>query len=74
MPPRRSNRYVGHLPHVPNAETLAAIKGKSGKRFSSPEAFLADLKPVSLAYAMSDLIGSVKTGRSKKSLAGHGRD
>jgi addiction module RelB/DinJ family antitoxin len=34
----------GYLPHVPNAETLKAIKEKAGKRFSSPEAFLADLK------------------------------
>ena len=34
----------GYLPHVPNAETLAAIHEKSGKRFSSPEAFIGDLK------------------------------
>jgi hypothetical protein len=34
----------GYLPHVPNAETLAAIHEEPGKRFSSPEAFLADLK------------------------------
>jgi len=34
----------GYLPHVPNAETLAAIHEKPGKRFSTPEAFLADLK------------------------------
>lgn len=31
-------------------------------------------KPVSLAEAMGDLIGSVKSGRKKKSLAGYGRD
>jgi len=31
-------------------------------------------KPVSLADGMSDLIGSVRTGRRKKSLAGYGRD
>jgi hypothetical protein len=30
--------------------------------------------PVSLAEAMGDLIGSVSTGRRKKSLAGYGRD
>jgi hypothetical protein len=33
-----------------------------------------DEKPVSLAAAMGDLIGSVQTGRRKKSLAGYGRD
>jgi hypothetical protein len=31
-------------------------------------------KSVSLADGMSDLIGSVRTGRRKKSLAGYGRD
>jgi hypothetical protein len=31
-------------------------------------------KPVSLAEAMGDLIGSVKSGQKKKSLAGYGRD
>ena len=35
----------GYLPHVPNAETLAAIREKPGKRCRSPKAFLADLKP-----------------------------
>jgi addiction module RelB/DinJ family antitoxin len=34
----------GYLPHVPHAETMAAIHEKPDKRFSSPEAFLADLK------------------------------
>ena len=34
----------------------------------------ADEKPVSLADAMGDLIGSVQTGQGKKSLAGYGRD
>jgi hypothetical protein len=34
----------------------------------------ADEKPVSLADAMGDLIGSVKSGQKKKSLAGYGRD
>jgi addiction module RelB/DinJ family antitoxin len=34
----------GYLPHLPNAETLAAIQEKPGKRFSSRDAFLADLK------------------------------
>jgi hypothetical protein len=34
----------------------------------------ADKRPVSLADAMGDLIGSVQTGRSRKSLAGYGRD
>ena len=31
-------------------------------------------KPVSLAAAMGDLLGSVQTGQRKKSLAGYGRD
>ena len=31
-------------------------------------------KPVSLANAMGDLIGSVQSGRRKKTLAGYGRD
>ncbi len=31
-------------------------------------------KPVSLAAAMGDLIGSVQSGQRKKSLAGYGRD
>jgi addiction module RelB/DinJ family antitoxin len=34
----------GYPPHVPNAETLAAIQEKPGKRFRSRNAFLADLK------------------------------
>jgi hypothetical protein len=32
------------LPHISNAETLAAIKGKPGERFRSSAAFLAGLK------------------------------
>ena len=31
-------------------------------------------KPVSLADAMGDLLGSIQTGQRKKSLAGYGRD
>jgi len=31
-------------------------------------------KPVSLAAAMGDLIGSVQSGQRRKSLAGYGRD
>lgn len=34
----------------------------------------AEGKAVSLADAMGDLIGSVKSGQRKKSLAGYGRD
>jgi hypothetical protein len=34
----------------------------------------ADKKAVSLADAMADLLGSVQTGRRKKSLTGYGRD
>ena len=34
----------GYLPHVPNAETLAALREKSGKRFRTVDAFLADLR------------------------------
>jgi len=33
-----------------------------------------DEKPVSLADAMGDLLGSVQTGQRKKSLSGYGRD
>jgi hypothetical protein len=32
------------------------------------------MKPVSLAEAMGDLLGSVQSGKSKKTLAGYGRD
>ena len=31
-------------------------------------------EPVSLAAAMGDLLGSVRSGRRKKTLAGYGRD
>jgi len=31
-------------------------------------------KPVSMADAMKDLMGSVRSGQDKKSLAGYGRD
>jgi len=31
-------------------------------------------KPVSLAEAMGDLLGSVQSGQRKKTLAGYGRD
>jgi hypothetical protein len=34
----------------------------------------AKTKPVSLAAAMGDLLGSVQSGKSKKTLAGYGRD
>ncbi len=34
----------GFLPHVPNAETLAANREKPGKRFRSIKAFRADLR------------------------------
>lgn len=33
-----------------------------------------ETKPVSLAHAMGDLLGSVRSGKKKKSLAGYGRD
>lgn len=34
----------------------------------------ADTKPVSLAEAMGGLLGSVQSGRRRKTLAGYGRD
>jgi antitoxin component of RelBE/YafQ-DinJ toxin-antitoxin module len=34
----------GYLPHIPNAETLAALREKSGRRFQRVGAFLADLQ------------------------------
>ena len=33
----------GYLPHVPNAETAAAIAAPSGKRYRNAKAFLASL-------------------------------
>ena len=35
---------------------------------------VADTKAVSLAKAMGDLLGSVQSGRLKKTLTGYGRD
>jgi hypothetical protein len=35
---------------------------------------VADSKPVSLADAMGELLGSVQSGRPKKTLAGYGHD
>ena len=34
----------GYLPHIPNAETLAALREKPGRRFRSVDALLADLQ------------------------------
>jgi addiction module RelB/DinJ family antitoxin len=34
----------GYLPHIPNANTLAALREKSGKQFHTVGAFLDDLK------------------------------
>jgi hypothetical protein len=34
----------GYLPHIPNAETRAALRGKSVKRFRTADDFLADLR------------------------------
>jgi hypothetical protein len=33
-----------------------------------------ETKPISLAEAMGDMMGSVQSGRSKKTLVGYGRD
>ena len=47
------------------------VRDRAGNGFvfrSAPE------KPVSLAAAMGDLIGSVQSGQRRKSLAGYGRD
>jgi DNA-damage-inducible protein J len=34
----------GYLPHIPNAETLAALRKKSVRRFLKVDDFLADLR------------------------------
>ncbi|MGA2447030.1 MAG: type II toxin-antitoxin system RelB/DinJ family antitoxin [Opitutaceae bacterium] len=34
----------GYLPHIPNAETRAALREKSVKRFRTADDFLADLR------------------------------
>lgn len=47
------------------------VRDRSGKSFVFRA---AEEEPVSLAEAMGDLIGSVKSGQKKKSLAGYGRD
>ena len=47
------------------------VRDRSGKSFVFRA---AEEEPMSLAAAMGDLIGSVKSGRRKKSLAGYGRD
>ncbi|MEO5957928.1 MAG: hypothetical protein ABIZ49_13065 [Opitutaceae bacterium] len=56
----------------------AALAGKEVKvRDRAGNGFVfraAKEKSVSLADAMGDLIGSVKSGQKKKSLAGYGRD
>lgn len=56
----------------------AALAGKEVQvRDRAGNAFIfraAKEKPVSLAAAMGDLIGSVRSGKRQKSLAGYGRD
>ncbi len=56
----------------------AALAGKEVRvRDREGNAFVfraTETKPVSLAEAMGDMIGSVQSGRSKKTLAGYGRD
>ena len=47
------------------------VRDRSGNDF----VFRAtETKPVSLAEAMGDLMGSVQSGQSKKTLVGYGRD
>lgn len=48
------------------------VRDRSGKSFVFHAA--EEESPVSLAEAMGDLIGSVKSGQKEKSLAGYGRD
>jgi hypothetical protein len=48
------------------------VRDRSGKSFVFR--VVQAEEPVSLADAMGDLIGSVKSGRKKKSLVGYGRD
>lgn len=47
------------------------VRDRSGNNF----VFRAtETKAVSLAESMADLIGSVRSGRARKTLAGYGRD
>ena len=47
------------------------VRDRSGNDF----VFRAtETKPVSLAEAMGDMMGSVQSGQSKKTLVGYGRD
>jgi hypothetical protein len=53
------------------AGKVVRVRDRAGKSF----VFRAeDEESVSLADAMGDLIGSIRSGRKKKSLAGYGRD
>lgn len=56
----------------------AALAGKEVRvRDRSGNGFIfrvADEKPVSLAEAMGDLLGSIQSGQKKKTLVGYGRD
>ncbi len=56
----------------------AALAGKEVRvRDRAGNAFVfraVESESVSLAAAMGDLIGSVRSGRKKKSLSGYGRD
>jgi hypothetical protein len=56
----------------------AALAGKEVRvrdRAGNDFTFRAtETKPISLAESMGDLIGSVKSGKPKKTLAGYGRD
>lgn len=47
------------------------VRDRSGKSFVFRA---AEEMPVSLAEAIGNLIGSVKSGQKKKSLSGYGRD
>jgi hypothetical protein len=47
------------------------VRDRAGNRFVFRA---AEEKPVSIADAMDDLLGSVQSGKKQKSLAGYGRD
>lgn len=68
---REFTRKFSRYRHAALAGQEVRVRDRSGRSFVFRT---VDEPPVSLAAAMGDLIGSVKSGRAKKSLAGYGRD
>jgi|HubBroStandDraft_2_1064218.scaffolds.fasta_scaffold2947221_1 hypothetical protein len=68
---REFTRKFPHYRRAALAGQEVRVRDRAGNRFVFRA---AAEKPVSLADAMGELIGSVQTGRRRKSLAGYGRD